>query len=226
MLEAQGVWKVYHAGKRNERRALEDVNVTVTRGSCIVLTGASGSGKTTLLALLGALDRPTRGRVLLDGRDLGTCSEAELARTRQGMGFLFQDFALIANLPIWENVTYALVPRGVTRGERHELARQLLTRLELGDRLTARPHELSGGEQQRVAAARALAGDPAILLADEPTSNLDARTAETLVSLLHELHRAGKTIILSSHDPRVLRLAGHICTLEAGRLTVQPASIR
>src|SRR5579884_788841 len=219
LLEARNVCKFYRAGSRGEVRALEDVSVTVTAGSFTALTGPSGSGKTTLLALLGALERPTRGQVLFDGVGLGRLSDVALARVRRRLGFLFQDFALLANLPVWENVTYPLVPRGWSRRRRLERARSVLAELGLADRWAARPEELSGGEQQRVAAARALAGEPEVLLADEPTSSLDPATAADLRALLRAFHAAGKTVIVSTHDPALAALAGQVHELRAGRLS-------
>ena len=167
----------------------------------------AGSGKTTLLALLGALDRPTRGVIYFDGRDLGRLSEAERTRVRRRMGFIFQGFSLVARLPAWENVTYPLIPRGVLRSERRRRAVELMVRLGLGDRLAARPEELSGGEQQRVAVARALAGEPEVLIADEPTSHLDPQAADQVIALLRELHARGVTILAATHDPCLIATA-------------------
>src|SRR5207244_7495097 len=139
----------------------------IAPGSFTVLLGASGSGKTTLLALLGALERQTRGKVLFEGKDLGECSDVELARIRRRMGFIFQDFALIPNLSVEENITYPLIPRGVSRADRRRRAGDLLTRFGMADTAAGRARELSGGEAQRVAIARALAGQPEVILADE-----------------------------------------------------------
>src|SRR5262249_9008628 len=138
-LEARGLCKYFRAGARDEVRALDDVSLAVEPGSLVVLTGPSGSGKTTLLALLGALERPTGVQVLLEGHDLGDCSDAELARVRRRLGFIFQQFALVPGLPAWENITYPLIPRGVRRGERRERARALLGRFGLGDKFWSRP---------------------------------------------------------------------------------------
>jgi putative ABC transport system ATP-binding protein len=215
--ETQALSKYYHAGSAHEVRALDDVSLSVERGSILVVTGPSGSGKTTLLALLAALERPTRGRVLFDGKNLGDCSDAELARTRRRMGFIFQDCALIPNLTAEENITYPLIPRHVPSAERRRRARDLLARLGMERKLTARARELSGGEQQRVAIARALAGQPEVVLADEPTSNLDQHSTETLLSAFREMHAEGRTVLLSSHDPRVIALATVVCELEAGK---------
>ncbi len=217
-LEARQLCKFYRAGRPGAVRALRDVSLEVPAGSFTLLTGPSGSGKTTLLALLGGLERPTRGQVLFAGRDLGACSDVELARLRRRMGFVFQDFALIPGLPVWENLTYPLVPRGTSRAERFRLARDLLGGFGLADKLLARPRELSGGEQQRVAVARALAGRPEVLLADEPTSNLDEESGRGLIDLLRQAHGEGRTVVVSSHDPRLTGVATRVCDLEAGRV--------
>jgi putative ABC transport system ATP-binding protein len=218
ILEARQLCKFYRAGSTAEVRALQDVSLEVPAGSFTLLTGPSGSGKTTLLALLGGLERPTRGQVLFAGRDLSACSDVELARLRRRMGFVFQDFALVPGLPAWENVTYPLIPRGVSRAERFRRARELLGGFGLADKLAARPPELSGGEQQRVAVARALAGRPEVLLADEPTSNLDEESGRAVVDLLRQAHGEGTTVVVSSHDPRLVAVAARVCELGAGRL--------
>jgi putative ABC transport system ATP-binding protein len=218
LLEARQVCKSFREGSAAEVRALQEVCLSIAPGSFAVLTGPSGSGKTTLLALLGALERPSRGQVLFAGRDLSRCADVELARVRRRLGFIFQNFALLPNLPAWENITYPLIPRGVSRAQRYERARALLARFGMPDKLTMRPNELSGGEQQRVAVARALAGQPEVLLADEPTSNLDRGMSQVLVSVFQQLHNEGKTLVVSSHDPQVISLATQVYELEAGRL--------
>jgi putative ABC transport system ATP-binding protein len=217
VLEARSIGKIYRSGSGAVVRAVDGVSLAIPRGGCAVLTGPSGSGKTTLLALLGGLDRPTHGQVFFDGRDLSTFSDAALARARRRMGFVFQDFALIPNLPVWENVTYPLIPRGVPGRRRRELAGALLDRLGIPDKALARPRELSGGEQQRVAVARAIAGEPEVLFADEPTSNLDAGSAGAVLAVLREFHAAGKTVVVSAHDPQLTALATETFELRAGR---------
>jgi putative ABC transport system ATP-binding protein len=224
LFEARALCKYYRAGSRAEVRALDDVSLGVERGSLTVVVGASGSGKTTLLALLGGLERATRGQVVFDGHILGDCSDAELARVRRRVGFVFQDFALIPNLTVAENITYPLIPRGVPRAERQRRARELLARLGIEDKLSAPARDLSGGERQRVAFARALAGQPEALLADEPTSNLDPETAAVLLALLRERHAAGTTVVLSSHDPQMTALATQVYELAAGRLKATHAA--
>jgi putative ABC transport system ATP-binding protein len=217
-LVAQELSKTFHPGTAGAVAALRDVSLEIVQGSFVLVTGPSGSGKTTLLALLGALERPTRGRVLFDGRDLSRCSGWEMARVRRRVGFVFQDFGLIPGLPVWENVTYPLVPRGPTRAERFRRARELLESFGLEDKLGLQARQLSGGEQQRVAFARALVGDPEVLLADEPTASLDAETAEPLLAALRQAHGAGKTVIVASHDPRLATLATAAYELRAGQL--------
>ena len=220
LLECRGVSRVYRAGAGTAVHALTDVTLAIPRGAFAALTGPSGSGKTTLLALLGALERPSRGQVLCDGRDLAGCTDVELARMRRRMGFIFQDFALIPGLPVWENITYPLIPRGVRRAQRRATARALLERLGIADKLDAWPAELSGGEQQRVAVARALAGSPEMVLADEPTASLDPAAGQDLMALLQELQRGGTTVIVATHDPQLAALATVPHTLAAGRLVL------
>jgi putative ABC transport system ATP-binding protein len=216
--EADSICKYFRRGSTEEVRALEGITLQVSRGSFCVLRGHSGSGKTTLLAILGALETPTSGRLLVGGRDLTGLSDVELARVRRRMGFVFQTFSLIRRLPAWENVTYPLIPRGVSRAERYKIAQQLLARLHLPHRLTADSETLSAGEQQRVTMARALAGRPEVLLADEPTSSLDPACSDSVVALLQELHAAGTTLIVASHDPQIVSIATDVVELESGSL--------
>jgi ABC-type lipoprotein export system ATPase subunit len=220
LFETRSLCKYYRTNRGAEIRALYDVSLAIERGSITVVSGPSGSGKTTLLALLGALERPTRGQVLFAGDNLADCSGMQLARVRRSLGFIFQDFALVPNLTAAENITYPLIPRGLTRAERYRRARELLARFGMEGLLAARARSLSGGEQQRVAIARALAGQPEALLADEPTSNLDPGNAEALGEIIRQLHAEGKTVVLSSHDLALIALATHRLELEAGRLKV------
>jgi putative ABC transport system ATP-binding protein len=219
MFETRSLCKYYWTSARAETRALDDISLGIERGSITVMSGSSGSGKTTLLALLGALERPTRGQVLFDGDNLGDCSGMQLARVRRRLGFIFQDFALIPHLTVEENITYPLIPRGLTRSERCHRARELLARFGMEEMRAAKARSLSGGEQQRVAIARAMAGQPEALLADEPTSNLDPSNAEVLLALIRQQHTEGKTVVLSSHDPAVLALATCRYELNRGKLT-------
>lgn len=218
LFETRSLCKYYRTSGRTEIRALDDVSLGIERGSITVVSGPSGSGKTTLLALLGALERPTRGQVFFEGDYLGDCSDMQLARVRRRLGFIFQDFALIPNLTVEENITYPLIPRGMTSAERSHRARELLARFGMEEMRTARARSLSGGEKQRVAIARALAGQPEVVLADEPTSNLDPSNNEVLLALVRQLHSEGKTVVLSSHDASMIALATHWHQLEKGKL--------
>lgn len=218
LFDVRHVDRTHHAGSRSEVRALQDVSFRIASGTCTAIVGSSGSGKSTLLAILGCLDRPSRGEVLFAGEDLTQCSDVELARVRRQMGFIFQDFALIPSLPVWENITYPLIPRGMPRAARYQRAKALLDQLGLAEKMTKIPSELSGGEQQRVGVARALAGHPRILLADEPTSNLDAASATALMSVFQTLLVSGATVIFSSHDSQLLALADTVLELDAGHL--------
>lgn len=219
----QGVSKCFKQGTAREVWALRDVSGSIPQGSFAVLTGPSGSGKTTLLGLLGALDRPTCGQVLFQGQDLTACRDVALARLRRRMGFVFQTFALIPRLPVWENVSYPLIPRGIPRVRRYEIARSLLERCGIANTIIKKPEELSVGEQQRAAVARALVGQPEVLLADEPTSNLDVRSAGLLLALLKELHVEGRTVIVASHDQSVVSSATVVLELELGRVKLRSA---
>jgi putative ABC transport system ATP-binding protein len=218
IFETKAVCKYYRAVSRVEVRAVHDVSLSVPRGGLTIVHGPSGSGKTTLLAMLGGLDRPTRGQVIFDGRDLRACSDNELARCRARMGFIFQDFALIPSLTAVENITYPLIPRSVPRAERLRRAHEWLARFDLADRAGRRARELSGGEQQRVAIARAFAGHPEVVLADEPTSNLDPQAASVVLDTLRELQTEGGTVIAATHDDKLLAAATSTYLLAAGRL--------
>jgi putative ABC transport system ATP-binding protein len=217
LLEARAVSKSWRSGGR-VAVALDAVSLVVPRGAFAALTGPSGSGKSTLLAVLGALDRPSAGTALFEGRDLSSISEAERTRTRRRIGFVFQAFPMLRGLPVWENVALPLVPGGVPRRDRRERAEALLARVGLSDRADARPETLSGGEAQRAGLARALVLDPVVVLADEPTSNLDKASGAVLADLLQGLHAAGTTLLVATHDPRLLAIAGTTYELDAGRL--------
>lgn len=211
--------KIYHPGKASEVRALEEITLAIPEGRFTVFYGPSGSGKSTLLALLGTLERPTSGDILLKGVPLSRYSDVGLCRIRRKtIGFIFQSFQLIPRLSAWENVAYPLLPLGIKIRERRNRAELLLARLGLDERLDHGPEELSGGEQQRVAIARALIQDPEIIIADEPTSNIDAEAVEQLLTILSGLKQNGKTIIAASHDPILREQADHLFYLKKGRL--------
>jgi putative ABC transport system ATP-binding protein len=218
LFEARSLCKHYHAGTPYEVRALDSVSFGIELGSWTVLSGPSGSGKTTLLAILAGLDRPSRGDVLHDGQSLTGCSDAELTRYRRHTGFVFQDYALIPGLSAEENVYYPLLARGWPRALGRRRARELLSQFGLAQRISAKGKELSGGEQQRVGIARALASDPNVIFADEPTSNLDVETRKLIVDTLRCLNALGKTLILSSHDPVIVTAAQQIIELDKGKI--------
>ena len=197
--------------------ALRGINLVVRRGELLALVGTSGSGKSTMLNIMGALDRPTSGKLCVDGQDLSNFSDRELSTLRGSrIGFIFQQFHLIAGLSVLENVSTGLLYQGINRSLRMERATQLLSRVGLGDRMTHLPHELSGGQQQRVAIARALMGDPAIVLADEPTGNLDSETSEEIMDLIHQLNEGGSTIVVVTHDGELARSLPGVVTLLDG----------
>ena len=199
--------------------ALRPLDLDIPRGQYLGIMGASGSGKSTLMNLLGALDRPTAGQYFLDGDDIATLDDEQLSQVRgRKIGFVFQSFNLIPELNIGENVEVPLFYRGIPRVERREQSIAMLQRVGLGDRLSHRPSELSGGQQQRVAVARSLVGRPSILLADEPTGNLDSATGQSILSLLDELHAEGLTIIMVTHDESVGQRCDRVLHLRDGRV--------
>jgi len=219
ILKTEEVSKWYNIGKSDEVRAVEKISLEIMENQSVVLYGPSGSGKTTLLGLMGTIDRPTGGRILLHGKDVTLFSDLELSRIRrETIGIVFQSFNLFSGISAWENVSYPLIPMGVKAKQRFERASVLLERLGLDDRVYHSPEELSGGQQQRVAIARALINNPQTLIADEPTSNIDADAVKKLLEILAELKKEGKTIIISSHDP-VFRNHGDVhFNLDRGRL--------
>ena len=219
LVEAIGATKLFAGSAKQQIRAVDGASLAIEAGSCWALTGPSGSGKSTLLALLGAIDRPTSGEIRFDGRSLANLSDIGLAGIRRRLGFLFQGFALLPRLSVWENVTYPLVPRGVSRSERLTASRQALEPFGLADRLYDRAATLSGGEQQRVALARALIANPEALFADEPTNQLDDRSADVVLDTFRSLLSRGVTLIIATHDPRLISLATHIGQMSAGKLT-------
>ena len=219
ILKTEEVSKWYNIGKSDEVRAVEKISLEIMDNQSVVLYGPSGSGKTTLLGLIGTIDRPTGGRILLHGKNVTLFSDLELSRIRrETIGIVFQSFNLFSGISAWENVSYPLIPMGVGARQRFERASVLLESLGLGDRVYHSPEELSGGQQQRVAIARALINNPQTLIADEPTSNIDADAVKMVLEILAELKKEGKTIIISSHDP-VFRNHGDVhFNLDRGRL--------
>ncbi|GAB4480797.1 MAG: ABC transporter ATP-binding protein [Anaerolineae bacterium] len=200
-------------------RALDGLDLDIERGELLCLMGPSGSGKSTLLNLLGGLDSPTEGHIYVDGRDIATLDEDELALyRRRSVGFIFQSFNLIPTMTALENVELPLIFSGMPPAARRARAEELLHMVGLADRMRHKPTELSGGQQQRVAMARALVNHPAILLGDEPTGNLDSKTGEEVLDILARLNREGQTVILVSHDPRVSAHASRTVHMLDGRI--------
>ncbi|HYO66724.1 MAG TPA: ABC transporter ATP-binding protein [Archangium sp.] len=225
LLQLEGVTKVFET-EEVETHALSDVHFTVRPGEWVSIVGPSGSGKTTLLAVLGLLDTASKGTYLLDGRSVLDLSPAERALVRnQHIGFIFQSFNLIGDLSVYENVELPLTYRGMPADERRQRVERALERVGMGHRARHMPGQLSGGQQQRVAVARAVAGDPLILLADEPTGNLDSKNGEQVMQLLSELHKGGATLIMVTHDPNQARLGTRMVSLFDGRV-VQDERIR
>ena len=223
MYELTDVSKVYRAGARTVE-AVAGVSLTVADGEWIAIRGRTGHGKSTLLNLLGGLDRPTGGQVLLDGRDLSRLRDGELTRVRaHALGFIFQTFNLVPTLSAAENVAAALVPLHVSGGGARRRVAAALDSVGLADRAAHLPSELSGGQQQRVAIARALVKEPKVLLADEPTGNLDEETRDEVIALMEKLWRErGLTLVLVSHDAAIARRAQRTAVLTRGHLTLRP----
>ncbi|HEY6796368.1 MAG TPA: ABC transporter ATP-binding protein [Kineosporiaceae bacterium] len=217
------VGKVYRSGPV-EVRAVDDVTLAIDEGEYVAITGPSGSGKSTLMHVLGCLDVATSGVYRLAGQDVGEMSEEDLAAVRnQRVGFVFQQFNLLPSLPAWRNVELPLVYAGVGRSERRQRAIMALERVGLGARVDHRPGELSGGQQQRVAVARALVTDPSLLLADEPTGNLDSAATDDVLHLFDELHAAGRTIVVITHEPDVAARSGRVVRVRDGRIVADSA---
>jgi len=213
----ENVTRVYTVGKV-ETQALRGVNLTIESGEFTALVGPSGSGKTTLLQLLGCLDRPTSGRVIINGKDVSTLNRDQRADMRRGtIGFIFQFFALIPTLTAYENIEMPLLLNGHSTAERQARISELLEAVGLGDRGTSRPDQLSGGQQQRVAIARALAVKPSLILADEPTANLDTPNGKQVMETMTRLNKeTGVTFVFATHDPRVIEYARRVVTLRDG----------
>ena len=217
LIEIRDVFKIYPSAE-DEVKALRGINITVAKGEFVAVVGSSGSGKSTMMNILGCLDVPTSGSYLLDGQDVSHFTDDELSEIRnEKIGFIFQGFHLIPGLSALENVELPLLYRGVPRHERRTAAIEALTRMGLASRLHHRPNQMSGGQQQRVAIARAIVGKPPIILADEPTGNLDQKTGAEVMSLLAELHREGKTIVLITHDQKVAACAQRVIEISDGQ---------
>ncbi len=217
-IDVRDVTKTYDLGDVKVE-ALRGVTFTISRGEYVAIMGPSGSGKSTLMNLLGCLDRPTQGNYLLDGTDVSTLSDDALANIRlKKLGFVFQGFNLLARTSAMKNVALPLFYAGVGTKARNDMAATQLREVGLGDRMDHKPSELSGGQQQRVAIARALVNDPAVVLADEPTGNLDSQTSEEIMGLFHQLNDGGRTIIMVTHDEDVAGHAKRIIRVRDGRI--------
>lgn len=216
MIELNGVWKTYRMGDQDVN-ALAGVDLTIERGSFWAISGSSGSGKSTMLNLLGCLDRPTKGTYHLEKQDIASTSDDELSDLRlKHLGFIFQNFNLIPQLTVLENIVLPLFYQGIDVSEANERGSSIAAKVGLSDRLGHRPTELSGGQQQRVAIARALSNNPSVLLADEPTGNLDTATGDSIMALLTDLHDQGKTIIMVTHEPEIAAHAQYQMVMRDG----------
>jgi putative ABC transport system ATP-binding protein len=216
MIRLQGVTKQYQMGDQTVH-ALQGIDLEIERNEMIAFIGASGSGKSTMMNIVGCLDRPSSGEYWLNGREVATMSGDDLARVRnQEIGFIFQSFHLLPRASALDNVAQPLIYRGVPLRERLALAEQALQRVGLGARVHHRPNELSGGQRQRVAIARALVGNPSILLADEPTGNLDSSTSEEIMELIRAVHAGGQTVVMVTHEPEIAAQCQRVVRLRDG----------
>lgn len=218
LIEFQDVCKTYQMGD-TEVHAADHISMKISKGEFVAIVGQSGSGKSTCMNIIGCLDVPTSGTYLLDGRDVGKMNKNELSEIRNEMlGFIFQQYNLLPKLTLLENVEVPLMYAGMPRTERRDRARVVLEMVGLGDKINHKPSQLSGGQQQRVSIARALVGEPAVILADEPTGALDSRTGREVLAMLQELHAAGNTVVLITHDNSIAVQAQRIIRLEDGRV--------
>ena len=218
LIEVKDLYKIYNPGE-NEVRALDGVSLTIDRGEFVAIIGHSGSGKSTFMNMLGLLDVPTSGEYKLDGHNTSKLSDDEMSEIRnKEIGFIFQGFNLISSLTAQENVELPLAYRGMPKAQRHVLSEDALKRVGLEKRMNNFPAQLSGGEQQRVAIARAVAKNPPIILADEPTGNLDSHSGAEVMRILHELHREGRTVILITHDNEIAANAHRVIRIQDGQV--------
>lgn len=218
LIHIENMKKIYNPGE-NEVRALDGIDMDIEKGDLVAIVGHSGSGKSTLMNMLGCLDTPTSGKYVLDGQDVASMTDNQLADVRnKEIGFIFQGFNLISNLDAVGNVELPLVYRGVSKNERKQLAMEALKSVGLEDRMKHKPNEMSGGQQQRVAVARAVAAKPPIILADEPTGNLDTKSTQEIMEILKELHRSGRTVIIITHDEEIASQAHRVIRILDGRI--------
>ncbi|HUV31340.1 MAG TPA: ABC transporter ATP-binding protein [Acidobacteriota bacterium] len=218
MIQTNDLWKIYEMGAERVN-ALCAVSITIERGEYVAIMGPSGSGKSTLMNLIGCLDTPSRGEYYLNGKRVSQMNDNELANIRnREIGFVFQTFNLLPRATSFHNVELPLIYSGTPSGERHRLTEEALAKVDLADRMVHKPTELSGGQRQRVAVARALVNNPSIILADEPTGNLDSKTSEEIMKLFDELHRQGNTIITVTHEAAIARHAHRVLSILDGRI--------
>lgn len=218
LIEIRDMYKIYHPGE-NEVHALDGVSLTIDEGEFAAVIGHSGSGKSTLMNMMGCLDTPTKGTYCLNGRDVSQMSDNELSDIRnQEIGFIFQGFHLIPNLDALSNVELPLIYRGLDRRSRREIAISSLEAVGLGNRIRHKPAQMSGGQQQRVAVARAIAARPPVILADEPTGNLDSHSTKEILDILKELHKAGRTVIIITHDSEIAAQAERVIRIKDGKI--------
>jgi putative ABC transport system ATP-binding protein len=218
LIETHDLWKTYVMGDE-EIHALRGVSIVIERGEYVAIMGPSGSGKSTLMNLIGCLDTPSKGKYLLNGKEVDSMNDDELAQIRnEEIGFVFQTFNLLPRATALHNVELPLIYAGVSGKDRQDRARQALDKVDLIPRASHRPNELSGGQRQRVAIARALVNDPSILLADEPTGNLDSKTGNEIMGVFDRLHQAGNTIILVTHEPDIAAYAHRVIHIRDGQV--------
>ena len=219
LIDIQNLYKIYNEGKESEVRALDGVSLQIDKGEFVAIVGQSGSGKSTMMNVLGCLDIPTYGEYHLDGTDIGSLSDKQLARIRnREIGFIFQGYNLIQELDALENVTLPLIYRGVSVFDREDMAMAALAKVGMDGRDHHRPSEMSGGQQQRVAIARAIATAPPIIMADEPTGALDSKTGKHVLEILRDLYRGGTTILLITHDDGIAATARRVVRLSDGKI--------
>ena len=218
LIKVEDLCKIYNPGE-NEVRALDHVNLEIGQGEFVAIIGQSGSGKSTFMNMLGCLDIPTSGKYYLNGTDVSTMTDNQLSTIRnKEIGFIFQGFNLIANLTAIENVELPLIYRGIDKKTRRDLAKEALEMVGLGKRMDHKPAEMSGGQQQRVAIARAIAAKPPVILADEPTGNLDTASSKEILDILKDLHEGGRTVILITHDNGIAQQAPRVVRIMDGKI--------
>ena len=219
VVKCENVWKIFNQGLPSEVQALRGVNFEVKKGELVAIIGSSGSGKSTLLNQIGALDTPTKGKIFIDGQDIGHMNENQLAvLRRKKIGFVFQSFNLINSLTALQNVEIPMIFDGISQKDRFKKAAELLDEVELSDKLDSQPTKLSGGQIQRVAIARALANNPALILADEPTGNLDSQSGKIVINIFKKLNKDNRTIVIITHDPNIAKEAKKIIKIADGKI--------